>query len=96
MKVQLSQNWADYVFNEDYDLLSLEEVESTIEEKGHLHNTKSAATFEAEGGIEISKVTINQQEKIEEIFLHLIEMNKKIETLEAENQALKTQIATQK
>lgn len=89
LKVQLSQNWADYVFDNDYDLLSLEEVQETIEEKGHLHNTPSAATLQAEGGIELSKMTINQQEKIEEIFLHLIELNKTVKELKAENAALK-------
>lgn len=88
--------WCDYVFEKDYELTSLEDVEKHIEEKGHLHKIASAKEIDEQGGFEVAKITVNQQEKIEEIFLHLIEMNKKIETLEAENQALKTQIATQK
>lgn len=88
--------WCDYVFEADYELTSLEEVEKHIEEKGHLHKIASAKEIDGQGGFEVGKITINQQEKIEEIFLHLIEMNKKIENLEAENQVLKTQIATQK
>ena len=90
LKVQLSQNWADYVFDEEYDLLSLKEVEQTIEAQGHLHNTPSAADLKAEGGIELSKMTINQQEKIEELFLHMIEMNKTVELLKTENESLKS------
>ena len=34
----------------------------------------------------------NQQEKIEEIYLHLIEMNKKVAALEQENKKLKDQV----
>lgn len=85
--------WCDYVFEEDYDLTPLAEVEKHIAEKGHLHNIASAKEIEAQGGFEVGKITVNQQEKIEEIFLHLIEMNKKIETLEAENAALKAKIS---
>ncbi|MCB0589465.1 MAG: hypothetical protein KDD06_29545, partial [Phaeodactylibacter sp.] len=36
LRVKLSQNWPDYVFEEGYKLLSLDEVEKTIQEKGHL------------------------------------------------------------
>ena len=41
---------------------------------------------------EVSKMTNLQQEKIEELFLHLIEMNKKLEQLTSENQALKDSV----
>ncbi len=88
--------WCDYVFEKDYELTSLEDVEKHIEEKGHLHKIASAKEIDEQGGFEVAKITVNQQEKIEEIFLHLIEMNKKIEILETENQALKSQIAAQK
>ncbi len=90
LKVQLSQNWADYVFQDDYDLKSLEEVEQTIEERGHLHNIASAAEIEAAGGIEIGDITVNQQEKIEELFLHLIELNKEVKALRQEIKDLKS------
>jgi len=94
--INSSLPWADYVFADDYNLLTLQEVETHIVTNGHLPNVPSAGEIEAQGGFEVGKMTINQQEKIEEIFLHLIEMNKKIEDLEAENQTLKTQIAVQK
>ncbi len=88
-KVKLT--WADYVFEKDYDLASLEEVELNIEAQGHLHNTPSAKEMEANGGIELGAMTVNQQEKIEELFLHLIELNKKVKKLEQENIELKAQ-----
>lgn len=93
LKVELAAgNWADYVFADDYDLKTLEEVEATIQEKGHLHNINSAEKIEEEG-LELKSMTINQQEKIEEIFLHMIEMNKQITKLNQQVQALKLENA---
>ena len=69
-------------------LKSLEEVEQHIAEKGHLPNTPSAQEIE-EGGLPLGEAAVNQQEKIEELFLYLIEMNKEIEQLKAENAALR-------
>jgi len=90
-----SVTWCDYVFEDNYKLTSLEDVKSHIEEKGYLHKTPSAETVESEG-LKIADMTINQQEKIEEIFLHLIEMNEELQTLKAENERLKTEISNLK
>jgi len=87
--------WCDYVFEEEYQLTSLEEVKSHIDEKGYLHNTPSAETVESEG-LKVADMTVNQQEKIEEIFLHLIEMNEELKTLKVENAALKAAIQENK
>ena len=88
-ELRVRTGWADYVFESDYDLTSLSEVEAHIASKGHLHNTPSAKQVEAEG-IEIGEMTKNQQEKIEEVFLHLIALEKRIARLEAENAKLKS------
>ena len=98
MKVEMAAgSWADYVFEKNYDLKTLEEVEAEIIETGHLHNIASAEEIEEEG-LELKDMTINQQEKIEEIYLHLIEMNKEIiemneeiKRLQDENKTLKEQ-----
>jgi len=84
--------WCDYVFDTDYTLTSLEDVETHIEEKGHLHNTPSEAEIAKNEGFEIGEMTRNQQEKIEEIFLHLIDLNEQVKQLKAENTTLKTQV----
>ena len=89
-EVRVRELWADYVFAPEYHLLSLPQVEAFIAENGHLPNTPSARDVEAQG-INLGAATANQQEKIEELYLHLIELNKRLEKLEAENAALKAQ-----
>jgi hypothetical protein len=98
-RVKIDQAWADYVFDEDYDMESLEEVDAFIQENGHLPRIPSQATIEADGGFEVGEMTVRQQEKIEELFLHLIEMQSRIKNLEAalthtmkENTELKDQL----
>jgi len=87
-ELRVRTGWADYVFEEDYQLTSLKDVEAHIATNGYLHNTPSAEQVEAEG-IEVGEITKNQQEKIEEIFLHLITLEKRIDQLENENAALR-------
>jgi len=87
-----SSEWGDYVFAKDYQLPTLTEVEKHINTYQHLPNVPSAKTLAEDGGIKLKEMTITQQEKIEELFLYVIEMNKKIEALEKENEMLKKQI----
>jgi hypothetical protein len=81
-RIKVDQSWADYVFDDDYDMESLDEVASFIETHGHLPNVPSQASMEANGGFEVGAMMVKQQEKIEEIFLHLIEMQTRIDELE--------------
>ncbi len=90
-EIRVRTTWSDYVFEKDYNLLPLERVESYIKENGHLHYTPSGKSIE-ENGLELGSMMANQQEKIEEVYLHLIEMNKKLANLEKENEALKEQV----
>lgn len=80
--------WADYVFAPTYRLAPLTEVEQFIARNGHLPNTPSAAEIET-GGLNVGKAIVLQQEKIEEIYLHLIALEKEVKKLKAENEALK-------
>jgi len=90
-ELRVRTGWSDYVFRPDYRLLSLEKVEEHIQDYGHLHNTPSEEEVVA-NGLSVGDAAVNQQEKIEEIFLHLIEMNKKLKALEEENSALKQKL----
>ncbi|WP_333658106.1 hypothetical protein, partial [Flavobacterium sp.] len=72
VRISLANTWADYVFNKDYNLKSLNEVEQFIKENGHLPNVPSAAQVKEEG-IELGEMAKIQQEKIEELTLYIIE-----------------------
>jgi hypothetical protein len=90
-EVLVRTGWADYVFEKDYPLPSLEAVEQHIQQKGHLPGVPSAAEVEA-NGLGLAENALNQQVKIEELFLHLIELNKELKALKAENEQLKARI----
>ncbi len=94
--LQGTSGWADHVFEKEYDLLPLEEVETHIVENGHLHKQPSAKTLVKNGGFELGEMAAMQQEKIEEIYLHLINMNKELKCLKAENDALKSELESLK
>lgn len=72
--------WADYVFEEEYELTPLSEVESFIAENGHLPNIPSASEVE-ENGLSIGDMNVKMMEKIEELTLYIIEMEKEIQKL---------------
>lgn len=77
-------NWPDYVFQEDYKIPSISEAEKHILDNGHLINMPSAKTIET-NGLELGEITKLQQEKIEELTLYIIELNKRLEKLENNN-----------
>ncbi|MFN0214059.1 MAG: hypothetical protein ACKVT2_07370 [Saprospiraceae bacterium] len=73
--------WCDYVFSDSFRLMPLEEVNSFIQKNGHLPNCTPAGKVAQDGGFLLAEETISQQEKIEEIFLHLIQSQKRLDDL---------------
>ena len=78
----------DYVFNEGYDLRSLQEVQDHIKEHGHLPNIPSAQEMEA-NGIDLGQMNLKLLEKIEELTLYLIQFKKENEQLKIDVEKLK-------
>jgi len=70
-----SADWADYVFESDYDLNSTEEVETFIKANKHLPNVPSAKAV-SENGIDVAKMDATLLRQIEELWLHVIELKK--------------------
>ncbi|MBL7810040.1 MAG: hypothetical protein JNN28_19615 [Saprospiraceae bacterium] len=87
--VKLQGSWPDYVFEPAYELTPLTEVASFIEENKHLPGVAPAAEM-AQNGLSVGEMQKVQMEKIEELFLHVIALEKRIKDLETENAALKT------
>jgi hypothetical protein len=73
-------NWCDYVFEPNYNLKSLDEVEQFIKQNKHLPNIPPAKEI-AQNGIAISDMTQRMMEKIEELTLYVIQQQKEIEQL---------------
>ncbi len=79
--IRNSSNWADYVFDEDYKMLSLNELETYVKSNKHLPNIPSANEMVKEG-MDVATMNAKLLEKIEELSLYIIEQNKRIEALE--------------
>jgi hypothetical protein len=87
IKVNL-QNWPDYVFEKEYKLMPLQDVEKFITENKHLPNVPNAKTIESEG-MNLGEMNKILMEKIEELTLHLIEQEKKMIDFESELNKIK-------
>jgi Bacterial Ig domain len=78
IKVELAATtWPDYVFAPTYQLMPLNKVAEFIQTNHHLPNMPSAKTLEKEG-VDVLEIIKKQQEKIEELYLHIIELEKLI------------------
>ncbi len=84
-KVRVATNgttfWADFVFDKDYKLRPLSEVESYIKANNHLPEIPSTADV-TKNGIDLAETQALLLQKVEELTLYVIEQNKKIAKLE--------------
>ena len=86
-----ADSWSDFVFDRDYKLRKLEEVENFIEKNNHLPEIPSEKEV-LENGIQLGKMDAKLLQKIEELTLYMIEINKRVNSLETENSELKEKI----
>lgn len=94
VKVDL-EKWADTVFEKDYDLPHLREIENYIDQHGHLPEIPSAEKV-LEEGIELGEMNRLLLKKIEELTLHLIAKEKQIDHLIESVEELKNEVNTLK
>jgi hypothetical protein len=80
---RLKNNFPDYVFEEDYQLMSLSDLENYISKNKHLPNMPTAAEVE-EKGMELSELVRVQTEKIEELTLYVIQLKRELDVLQLE------------
>lgn len=74
IKVEIT-NWPDYVFEEDYKIKSLDNLEKYIKENKHLPEVPSAKEI-SDNGLELGEMNKVLMKKIEELTLYLIDQNK--------------------
>jgi hypothetical protein len=78
-EIKVNTSGADFVFEEDYKLRSLAETEAFIKANKHLPEIAPAETMKRDG-IELGEMNIKLLQKIEELTLHLINLNKTVES----------------
>jgi hypothetical protein len=86
VKVQLNAAWPDYVFEPNYHLPPLEELEANVMLNKHLPGIPSAAEINNQQGYEMGDMQKKMLEKMEELYRYVFEVNR-------ENKLLKEKIA---
>lgn len=80
VRVCLNQG-CDFVFDEEYNLMSIDELKNYIKSNKHLPNIAPAKEME-NNGINLSEMNAQLLRKIEELTLYVIQQQERIETLE--------------
>ncbi|MBQ4820850.1 hypothetical protein [Aquimarina sp. MMG016] len=93
-EIKVDTGWADFVFEDEYELPTLEEVENYINAEGHLQDIPSAAEV-AQNGIFLGEMNSKLLQKIEELTLYTIAQEKKITNQEIRNQKLEEALQKQ-
>lgn len=83
-------NVPDYVFEPDYKLLPLAEVETFIAANGHLPGVPSAKKINSELRFNVVEMQLKLLEKVEELTLYTLEQETTISQLKAEVETLKS------
>lgn len=78
--VQASVPAPDYVFEEDYQLTKLDELENYLEENKHLPGIPSGKEMET-NGFSLSEMNLLLLKKVEELTLYVINQQKEIDAL---------------
>ncbi|MBR0540463.1 MAG: hypothetical protein IJK36_09625 [Bacteroidales bacterium] len=84
------EDWPDYVFGQDHQLMSLSDLKAYIDKNSHLPEVPSAMDVEENGVnvVEMQKVLLK---KIEELTLYTVEQQRLIEELQAKINQLENQ-----
>ncbi len=88
-------NTADFVFEDDYELMPLDQVKASIQANKHLPGIPSAKTM-VENGVSVAEMQAQLLQKIEELTLYVIALKEENKYQEQEIQTLKNQKLSQK
>ena len=86
VKVDLSAGAPDYVFEKEYNLPTLDSIKAYIDKNKHLPEVPSAKEME-KNGVNLGEMNMLLLKKIEELTLHVIAQNKKLDEMKKENEA---------
>lgn len=80
-EIVVDSGWADYVFTKEHSLMPLDDLDSYIQQNGKLPGLPSTAEVEM-NGIDLAEANRMLLEKVEELTLHVIALNKRLKELE--------------
>lgn len=75
--------WPDYVFEKDYNLMTLNELEISINKNKHLPNIPSSDEIEC-NGLGLGDMNKKLMEKVEELTLYIIQLNKELQEVKSQ------------
>jgi len=81
----------DYVFEDNYNLKSLNEIKSFIREHKHLPDVQNAKEIKKDG-MNIVKMNLDLLRKVEELTLYILEQNEEVNKLKSEMENLKQKL----
>ncbi len=87
-EVRVETGWCDYVFEKNYKLKSIDELEQYINDNKHLPGVVPASEVEKEG-LKVAEMNKAMMEKIEELTLYVIQLSKDNKKLQDQIDALK-------
>jgi len=80
LKVQVKASWPDYVFQNNYGLMPLQDLRNYIKQHQHLPNIPAAKDVHA-NGMEMGDMQRRMMEKIEELTLYVLELQQQVDQL---------------
>ncbi|MCL6220759.1 hypothetical protein [Zunongwangia pacifica] len=83
-----TENWADFVFEDQYSLPDLLDVEAYIDANKHLEGIPTEKQV-TESGINLKEINIKLLEKVEQLMLYTIQQEKSIRALQKDNSLIK-------
>lgn len=81
-EIVVNTDGADFVFDKNYKLMTLKELEKSVSENKHLPGIAPASEMQ-KNGVGLAELNTLLLQKVEELTLYVIELNKKIEVLES-------------
>jgi hypothetical protein len=82
--VDVNEAIPDYVFDEQYPLMPLEQLKAYIAQHKHLPNIPSAAEYADKGGIEVGELSRLLLEKQEETLLYILDLEERLKKVESQ------------
>lgn len=91
IKVKSYAAWPDYVFSDNYKLLSLSELREYIKTNQHLPEMPSAAEVEKDG-LDLGEMNKKLLQKVEELTLYMLDLDRQNRQLKTEVEELKARV----